>query len=248
MITLIRTIAYFSFFWLMVFILIPALNKAKKLEKQGKSQERNEYVQKWSVWWTRNLLKIAGTKVELRGVENIPTDRPVVFVGNHQGNFDIPVLLAWLPQPCSYVAKDAIEKLPIIKDWTYLMRCIYIDRDNFRQSVKALNEAAKMMIAEQRSVVIFPEGTRSRGGEIKRFKGGAFRIATKSNSPILPFCIEGTYKAMESNKNFIKPANVIVSFLPMIETEGLNKEEQSKIPNLAYEAINTERTKILAEK
>lgn len=241
-----RTLIWFAFFWGIIFISIPALHKAKKLDKAGKIEERDEYVQKWSRWWNSNLLKIAGVKVELRGLENIP-DRPVVFIGNHQGNFDIPVLLTHMPKPCSYVAKDAIEKLPIIRGWTYLMRCIYIDRDNFRQSVKALNGAAKMMVEEQRSVVIFPEGTRSRGGDIKRFKGGAFRIATKSKSPIVPFYIEGTYNAMEANKSFIKPANVIVSFLPMIETEGLTKEEQGELHNQAYEVINAERTKVLKE-
>lgn len=242
-----RTIIWFAFFWGVIFISFPGLFKAKKLDKEGKIKERDEYVQKWSLWWNRNLLKIAGVKVELRGVENIPKDRPVVFVGNHQGNFDIPVLLAHMPTPCSYVAKDAVEKLPIVKDWTYLMRCIYIDRDNFRQSVKALNGAADMMVKEQRSVVIFPEGTRSRGGDIKRFKGGAFRIATKSKSPVLPFYIEGTYNAMEANKSFIKPANVIVSFLPIIETEGLTKEEKGDLHNQAYEVINEERTRVLQE-
>ncbi len=241
-----RTLIWFAFFWGVILISFPALQKAKKLDKDGKKDECEAFVQKWSRWWNGNLLKIAGVKVELRGLENIP-DKPVVFVGNHQGNFDIPVLLTHMPKGCSYVAKDAVEKLPIVKDWTYLMRCIYIDRDNFRQSVKALNGAAKMMIEEQRSVVIFPEGTRSRGGDIKRFKGGAFRIATKSKSPIVPFYIHGTYKAMEECNGWIKPANVIVSFLPMIETDGLSKEEQGELHNQAYDVINAERTKVLKE-
>lgn len=242
-----RTIIWFAFFWLIIFISFPALLKAKKLEKIGKKDESQALVQKMSVWWNGTLLKIAGVKVELRGLENIPQDRPVVFVGNHQGNFDIPVLLTHMPKPCSFVAKDAVEKLPIVRDWTYLMRCIYIDRDNFRQSVKALNYAAKMMIAEQRSVVIFPEGTRSRGGDMKRFKGGAFRIATKSKSPVLPFCIEGTYRAMEDGNGWIKPANVIVSFLPIIETANLTKEEQGELHNQAFDLIKAERDKILQE-
>lgn len=243
-----RTIIWFGFFWGIIIISYPALCKAKKLAKEGKIDESNAIVWKWSRWWNRSLLKIAGCKVELRGLENIPENEGVVFVANHQGNFDIPVLLAWMPYQCSYVAKDAIEKLPIVKDWTYLMKCIYIDRDNFRQSVKALNGAAKMVKEENRSVVIFPEGTRSRGGDIKEFKGGAFRIATKSNARIVPFCIEGTYKSMEASNGWIKPSNVILSFLPPIETKGLTKDEQAELPNQLFDIISAEREKILVER
>ena len=109
--------------------------------------------------------------------------------------------------------------------WMELLDCVFIDRDNARQSVTALGTAAANMTQRGRSFIIFPEGTRSRGEEVGEFKNGGFRAALKAGVPVIPVVIDGTYKAMEANHMWIHPASVQVKVLPPVPTQGMSREE-----------------------
>jgi len=111
-----------------------------------------------------------------------------------------------------------------------------MDRSNLRKSAAAIIEGVKIIKAGH-SLVIFPEGTRSKGGPLGEFKAGSFKLATKSNAPIVPITINGSYKLMEANNNRIKAANVELFIHPPIETKNLSKEEQEKLPTVVKEII-----------
>ncbi|MEG1800743.1 MAG: lysophospholipid acyltransferase family protein [Oscillospiraceae bacterium] len=226
-----RTIIWFIYFWGYLVALIPQLLKAKKYEKNGEFDKSHAIVEKEAPKWAKSLLKLAGAEVTVIGTENLP-HTPAVFVANHQGNFDIPILLSCLDRPNGLIAKVELKKLPIIRDWMELLGCVFIDRDNPRQSLGALNDAGKNLVDSGRSFIIFPEGTRSRGDEIGEFKSGAFRIATKVGAPIVPIAMDGSYRLMEQNKMWITPAKVTVRILPQIDTAGKSREE---IKTLAQE-------------
>ena len=219
-----RTILWFLYFWLYLIVLYPRLRKAQRLEAAGELDARDALVEPQVQRWARSLLRKAGVEVEVSGLENIP-GCPAVFVANHQSYFDIPVLLSWLDRPHPLVAKQEIRKLPLIRSWMKLLDCVFIDRENPRQSVAALGEAARNMEARGRSFIIFPEGTRSRGDRVGEFKNGGFRVALKSGAPVVPVVIDGTYRVMEANHMWIHPARVRLRVLPPIPTAGLSKEE-----------------------
>ena len=219
-----RTILWFLYFWLYLIILYPRLRKAQRLEAAGELDARDALVEPQVQRWARSLLRKAGVEVEVSGLENIP-GCPAVFVANHQSYFDIPVLLSWLDRPHPLVAKQEIRKLPLIRSWMKLLDCVFIDRENPRQSVAALGEAARNMAERGRSFIIFPEGTRSRGDRVGEFKNGGFRVALKSGAPVVPVVIDGTYRVMEANHMWIHPARVRLRVLPPIPTAGLSKEE-----------------------
>ena len=221
---LLRTILWFLYFWLYLIILYPRLRKAQRLEAAGELDARDALVEPQVQRWARSLLRKAGVEVEVSGLENIP-GCPAVFVANHQSYFDIPVLLSWLDRPHPLVAKQEIRKLPLIRSWMKLLDCVFIDRENPRQSVAALGEAARNMAERGRSFIIFPEGTRSRGDRVGEFKNGGFRVALKSGAPVVPVVIDGTYRVMEANHMWIHPARVRLRVLPPIPTAGLSKEE-----------------------
>ena len=221
---LLRTILWFLYFWLYLIVLYPRLRKAQRLEAAGELDARDALVEPQVQRWARSLLRKAGVEVEVSGLENIP-GCPAVFVANHQSYFDIPVLLSWLDRPHPLVAKQEIRKLPLIRSWMKLLDCVFIDRENPRQSVAALGEAARNMAERGRSFIIFPEGTRSRGDRVGEFKNGGFRVALKSGAPVVPVVIDGTYRVMEANHMWILPARVRLRVLPPIPTAGLSKEE-----------------------
>lgn len=223
-----RTLVWFIYFWAYLVFLVPRMKRAEKLRRDGKDAECDEIVQHNTRAWANALLRLAGVKVTVTGLENIPS-AACVFVCNHQGNFDIPILLTALPYANGILAKKELEKLPFIKNWMRLLHCVFVDRKNPRQSVAALSEAAKN-VKNGCSVVVFPEGTRSRGAQTGEFKAGAFKIATKTKAPIVPLKIDGSYRVMEQNGGFMRPAEVTLAVLPPVTTAGLTPEEQKSLP------------------
>lgn len=231
-----RTIIWFIYFALSLILVSPFEWWAFHLKKNGRREEMQRLVFRCVNIWATSLLKLAGVKITVEGKENIPKDGVCVFVSNHQGNFDIPVLLTSLDKPNGIVAKKEIEKLPFVKGWMYLLDCVFIDRENPRKAMSTINEAISL-VKSGRSMVIFPEGTRSKGGPVAPFKGGAFRICEKSGAPVVPVCINGTYKVMEANNNWLKPADVKIKILPAIETKDMERAQLKELSDIVREEI-----------
>jgi len=226
-----RSAAWYTHFATSLIGTAPKLARAKKLAKQGKEEERKQYVYEVTSKWAKSQLKISGSNVTVYGEENLPEDNiPVVFMSNHQSNFDIALFMVHIDYFKGFVAKEELSKVPILKGWMEQLGCVFMDRDDLRKSVKTIIEGIKF-IKGGHSLVIFPEGTRSKGGPVGEFKAGSFKLATKPKVPIIPVTINGSYKAMESNGNRIKPADIELYIHPMIETANLSKEEMNQLPD-----------------
>lgn len=241
---MIRTVIWVVYFFAYLFFAQPMLWKVRKLRKEGKIEEHDRIVRTMVNNWALRLMKLAGATMEVTGKENIP-EGPVVFAANHQGYADIPLLLTQLDKPNPLIAKKELEKVPLLRDWMTELNCIFIDRDNARQAMDSLKKANELL-SEGYSVSIFPEGTRSKGGEIKEFKGGTIRLATRAKVPIVPCCIEGTYNMLEANKGFkITPAKLQLHILPAIETADLSREEIKALDERLRSVINEKRDSLM---
>ncbi len=184
--------------------------------------------------WCRIILLISGVKVAVDGVSNIPTDGPIILASNHQGVYDIPVLLGKLPLQFRWVAKESLFKIPVI-GWTMgFAGYISINRESASKSFKSILKAAQK-IKNGTSVVIFPEGTRSKEDEILPFKRGTFFLALKSGVPVVPVSISGTRGIMQDYGIFIHPAKVRVSIGEPIATEGRTEPEIMEAARAAIE-------------
>lgn len=225
---MLRTLVWFGYFWLYLIVIVPSYLKVNSLAKAGKIKERDKLVQAIAAKWAKRLLNCAGAKVKVIGAENIPADRAVLFVSNHQGNFDIPILLGCVAKPKAFIAKAELLKIPFIAQWMQQMNCLFMDRHDMRQSLRVMNEAVELL-KQGYSMVIFPEGTRSKGNPMGEFKAGGLRIAVKANVPIVPVTIKGSYKLMEQNGFIIKPGQVELVISEPIETAGLTKNEINKL-------------------
>ena len=204
------------------------LNKAVKLGKQGKIAERDALTNNIVRNWARFVVGLTKSDVEVRGQENIPQDTAVVLIGNHQSYLDIPVLMGYVNKPIAFIAKSEILKVPVLSKAMKLMQCTFLVRTDMRQSVKAMAEAVET-IKKGYSMVIFPEGTRSKGGPVIDFKAGSFKLAYKSGVPILPVTIDGTFRLFEE-KNKVQSGKVIITVHPPVPTAGLTKDDQAQIP------------------
>lgn len=237
---MIRSIYWYIVFFVKLILSIPSLIKANSLEKKGLIKEKDEVVNKATKKWANALLKVAKVKVNVHGLENLPLDRNVLFIGNHQGNFDIPIYITQLPTLQGFVSKIEVEKIPGVSTWMKHMYCIFMDRSSLRKSSEAIIHGIKVL-KNGHSLVIFPEGTRSKGPTMGDFKAGSFKLATKSKKPIVPITINGSYKIMEANskKWMIKPSTVDLYIHPVIETSNLSKEELDELPNKVLNIIKS---------
>ena len=232
-----------SIYWYLSFALtligtLPKLSKAKRLEEQGKLEERDRYVHEASTKWMLDNIKRSGSTVEVIGTENLPQNQNVVFISNHQGNFDIPLLMGYINVPKGFISKIEAKKIPVISQWMTLINCVFMDRSTLKGSAGAIIEGIKL-IKEGHSMVIFPEGHRSKADQMQPFKAPSFKLATKTGVPIVPVTIDGSYKILEANHNRIRPAHVRLTIHPAIPTQGLSKDELAALPDQVQQIIQS---------
>lgn len=179
--------------------------------------------------WGKDIVKRFKINLIVKGRENIPTAGPVLYVANHQGYADIPVCAAVLDQiQFGFIAKENLIKIPIFGSWLLRIRSITLDREDPRAALRAIEDGIAL-IHRGYSLLIFPEGTRSRGGPVKPFKKGSLRLAMKPGIPIVPITIDGTYRIYEETGCVEKNKTVILTIHERMETKGLDKSGQNEL-------------------
>ncbi len=186
---------------------------------------------------------IAGVRFDIRGEENIP-EGAVLYVPNHQSMWDIAPVLCCFGGMKGFIAKVETKKIPVAHLWLENLRCVYINRESVKESLTAINEAQKRLESGY-PMVVFPEGTRSKGPEMGEFKPGALRCAVKAGVPVIPVAIDNAYKAFEE-KGRLSPATIKVSILPPIETAGKGWKT-AELSALVQEQIQGELDRIRNE-
>jgi len=232
------TMVLHSIFWYTCFAVsliwhTPKLFLAKRKAQYMEPREFDWYVHRLASRWALGNVKRSGAKFHIEGLENIPKDQAVVFISNHQGDFDIAVFLAYIPVPHGYISKIEILKVPLLRSWMKNLRCVFIDRNNIRQTAGAFLEGIKILQSGH-SLVLFPEGTRSKSEAMGEFKNASFKLATKAKAPIIPVTINGTFRIMEANNRLIKPADVHVKIHPPVPTDV---EDIAEIPEQVRKII-----------
>lgn len=211
-------------------------SKFEKLKQTASKEDIQRYKDKVVTEWASHVLNYVGAKINVVGKENIPQGA-CLYVANHQGFFDIPIIVESVGTSVGFIAKKELLKFKVLTYWMNQMHCILMDRSNIRESMKAINEGVENLKSGY-SMVIFPEGTRSKGPSIGEFKKGSLKLALKSGVPIVPVAIDGSYKLREGNeKSRIKPGEVKVTICKPIHTENLSREEQTKLTEIVRDVI-----------
>jgi 1-acyl-sn-glycerol-3-phosphate acyltransferase len=186
--------------------------------------------------WARVLLSLANTRVEVVGGENVIRKGPQIFMANHQSDFDILIVLAHIPGQFRWIAKKELFKIPIFGQAMRRAGYIEIDRQNHAKALESLEEAARK-IRDGKSVVTFPEGTRSKDGTVQPFKQGMFHLAIRSGVPIVPISIIGAHRIMPKRTLRVKPGRITMVIGRPIEVGGYTIERRGDLIEVVRNTI-----------
>ena len=214
-------------------LLILALIRKKNPEKCGRIA--NAMIR----WIFRVLGAGAGTKINVRGLENIPEDQAVLYVANHRSIFDIILVHPYTKGRTGFVAKDSLGKVPLFNIWCKYIGCLFFNRDNMREGIQMIRDGADLLAAGN-SVFIFPEGTRGKEEEdlpLLPFHEGSFRIATKNNSLIVPVAINNTAAIFEKQMPAVKSRRVVIEFCQPVDPASLSRADKKRLGVICSEQI-----------
>jgi 1-acyl-sn-glycerol-3-phosphate acyltransferase len=207
-----------------VFFLIPAISVYTivlgTLSIGSSLFERSGRFAHWCArTWSRLILATTGVEVEVVGLDRLDPDRAYVFVSNHQSIYDIPILFWSLPFQIRIIAKDSLGSFPFL-GW-HLRRTGHILVDRRRPARAAIFGRASRLMREGLSLIVFPEGTRSRDGRVAPFKGGSFYLALDAGLPVVPLSVVGSRHVMRKGRLATYPGHVKLVVHDPIDTTGV---------------------------
>ena len=234
-----KTIYCFLYLVISMIFLFPFGLIAFILYFLGLRKSMKYFIYKIGQGWGLSLIKVSGSKITVSGKESIPRKEGVCFISNHDSYFDIILLLSFCGRPFGFIAKKELLFVPFLNIWIYMLGGLFIDRKNIRKAVITINKGVKRIKAGG-GMVIFPEGSRSRGRGLLPFHPGSLKLATMAHAPIIPVAIKDSSEVLEKHGRVIS-AKVGISFLPPIDTASLPSEDRKQILcDRIYSAINEE--------
>ncbi|MDD6195147.1 MAG: lysophospholipid acyltransferase family protein [Lachnospiraceae bacterium] len=232
---MIRTIGAIVFVVLFLVLSLPVLGLEwlyAKINKKGADITSLRIVQ----WAFQMVLAICGTKVIVKGEENVISNVPVLYIGNHRSYFDIVIGYSRCPNLTGFISKDTFKKIPILRTWMERLYCLFLDRSNTRDGLRVVLTAIDY-IKRGISIYVCPEGTRTRTGEMAPFKEGTFKIATKTGCPIIPVAFSNTDDIFEKHIPWIKKTTVVIHYGEPIYPDSLEGDDKKHIGAYTQQAI-----------
>lgn len=192
--------------------------------------------------WAPGLLRIGQVRVEVEGLENVDFSRPHVFAANHQSIIDVLALYYALPTPLIFVLKEELRRVPFLGWYASAMGMLFVRRGE-RQALKTLAKSGER-IADGKSILTFPEGTRSRDGKLAAFKPGAFLPAIDFGVPVVAVALDGSEKIIPPGTFRVRPGTVRVAVGEPILTAGLGRGDRRALAEQVRDRVSELRRRI----
>ncbi|NLY10673.1 MAG: 1-acyl-sn-glycerol-3-phosphate acyltransferase [Firmicutes bacterium] len=231
-----RKFCFYFFGWIYVVLTSPALLLVIVCDKLKLIDARDQITYRYLRRLARVLIWLTGSRVTVKGEENLPKKGPVVFIANHPGHFDSAVILGYINMPKGFVSIVEAKNFFIISTWMKYAHCVFMDRKDLRQSLTTINEAIDY-VNQGYSMVIFPEGQLNHGQGVGEFKRGSLKLATKPSVPIVPLTITGTEIILGEDNSKIEPANLRLVISKPIETKDLTNDELKELPGKVRDIV-----------
>lgn len=227
MFNMIKTILAIAYVFISMIFLFPFGLVAIIFYAVGFKKIMTRAVYRIAQGWAIAIVKVSGCKVTVKGKEKIPKEGGVCFVSNHSGYFDIVLLLAYCGRQIGFIAKKELAFVPFLNCWIFMIGGQFIDRKSVKKALRTINKGVKR-IKSGGSMIIFPEGHRSKGQGLLPFHPGSLKLATMAEAPIIPVAIEGSYEVFEKDHR-LNHVSAKVTFCDPIDTASLPPESRKVI-------------------
>ena len=208
-----------------------------KLSHYAKHTDEYTYEEKWAHIHKMMGYAVASGNIDLQvyGKENLPAEDGMLFYGNHQGMFDVLALAADCERPMGAVLKKELANVPLLKQIRECTHSFAMDREDVRQSLTVIKGVTEE-VSNGRNFLIFPEGTRSKNGNVMgEFHPGSFRAALKSKKPVVPLCFVDSFKVLDQKGS--KPVSVQMHYLKPIPYEEYKDMKTNELAELVKSRI-----------
>jgi 1-acyl-sn-glycerol-3-phosphate acyltransferase len=187
--------------------------------------------------WASFILRCSGVRVILENEAVIDPERPQIMVANHVSWFDVFTLIAAMPGRSLFVAKKELSRIPLFGPAVAACGHVFIDRSDRKRAVDSLAVVRKKLEEDCSTIIMFPEGTRSKTGELQPFKKGAFVLAIQTGVEVVPAAISGSRSVMRKGSIRIRPGTIRVRFGDPIEVSGLGLDKRNDLTKRAHDAL-----------
>jgi 1-acyl-sn-glycerol-3-phosphate acyltransferase len=230
-------IAVAALFVLPILILSPLYGflPAFLLKLVGLKKQANRHLERSGHFIGSSILFFLGITVHIDGRENLPEATNICYMANHQSMLDIVAFVGPAKLWASILAKAEVKKIPIINFWCYALDCIFIERTSPHDAVKAILKGVQYL-KDGKSMLVFPEGTRSKSGKIGELKNGSLKLATRSKAIIVPITIKGLRAGLEHLHGF-KRVHAYFSINKPIDTATLDETQLANLHEVVYGTI-----------
>jgi len=194
---------------------------------------RGLFAHRCAQWWSRLLLWTAGVRIDRRGTPP-PAGTSCIFVANHSSHYDTPILFTAIPRQLRIIAKATLRHVPFV-GW-HLSRAGHLLIDRSNPGAGVLKRMQRMM-RQGASLIVYPEGARTRDGKLMKFKGGVFLLAIENGLPIVPVTVAGSRAVMPRGRLMVCPASVQVTVHDAIPTVGLAREDARALADRARDVV-----------
>jgi len=178
--------------------------------------------------WARSLLRIAGVKVTVEGLDRIRPGGNYVFVSNHVSYMDIPVVLGNIPEEFLFLAKAGLFKIPMLGTHLRTAGHVLVPLEDPRSAIKTLQHTAALL-HDGRSTLVFPEGGRSETGVLREFKDGAAFLAIRAQIPVVPLAMIGMHGILPMHSLTFHRGHVTLRIGEPISTEGMTTHQRAEL-------------------
>ncbi len=188
--------------------------------------------------WSGVILFTAGARVTIKGWDNVLGSRPAFFIGNHQSDLDIPILLLAMGGDVRFMAKDSLFRIPLFGWVIRRYGFVPIDRRDVRKTLRTLTKMLAVMQRHPNSMTAFPEGTRSRDGRLLPFRRGTMKIVQQAGLPVIPFAIDGSNRVHRPGSLLrVHAGPVTLTFAEPIPAEQVVSMDQDDLQQMVVSAV-----------
>ena len=189
---------------------------------------------RWPRLWAKWLLWTSGLPITVKGLEHLEPGKQYIFMSNHASALDIPIALSILPGTVVFLAKQELFRIFFFGWSLRAMGSIPVNRSNSKEARESIDNAIQILQSKDISLILYPEGTRTRDGSLLPFKRGVFFLALKSRLPLVPMAVKGSFEAMPPGSKFLFKKPIQVTVGKPIETVGLTDQDRNALLQNAF--------------